>query len=142
MFDKMHMQKPNSKEKFRDSVKVKKSKAGLGLFATKKIPKNSFIIEYFGQILSNKERDEKGGRYLFETSANRTIDGSCRENTARYVNHSCKPNCEIEIIRGRVYIVSKRTILPGEEITYDYGEEYFDEFIKPNGCKCESCLKD
>ncbi len=130
--------RPNSKVTHKYKLKVKKSSAGLGLFADEKIPKGTFIIEYYGPVLTNKERDEKGGKYLFETSANRTIDGSGRYNTARYANHSCKPNCEIEIIRGRIYIVSKKSIKPGEELTYDYGKEYVDEFINP--CKCKSCL--
>jgi len=133
--------KSGSREKYRHAVKVKRSGTGLGLFATEKIPKSTLIIEYFGPVLNNKELSKKNGsKYLFETSYNRTIDGTHRANTARYANHSCKPNCETEVIRGRIYIVSLYTIKPGEELTYDYGEEYTNEHIKPHGCKCSTCL--
>ena len=69
-----------------------------------------------------------------------SIDGSPRSNTARYINHSCRPNAEAYISGRRVWIWSKRAISAGEEITCDYGKEYFDEHIKPVGCKCEACL--
>ena len=118
---------------------MKKSSAGLGLFASEPIEKGGFVIEYFGPIMTRKESDEKGGKYLFETSKNRVIDGSSRKNIARYVNHSCKPNCEIEIMHGRVYLFAKRTIMAGEELSYDYGDEYIKEYIKPFGCKCDAC---
>ena len=121
------------------SYKVKKSSAGLGLFATEPIKRGTWIIEYVGRVLHGKEMDPVNNKYLFETSRVRMIDGSARSNTARYINHSCKPNCEPEIIGGRVFIQAKRRIEPGEEITYDYGEEYFNEYIKPHGCRCLSC---
>ena len=118
---------------------VRRSSAGLGLFAAEPIPAKSFIIEYFGPILSRDESDKKGGRYLFEVSKDRIIDGSARENRARYINHACKPNCETDIVRGRVYVFSLRAIPEEEELTYDYGKEYVDDFIKPHGCRCASC---
>lgn len=136
----MHPQ-PNSKVTTHYKTNVKRSNAGLGLFAGEAIPKGTFIIEYYGPILTKHESNIRGGKYLFETSSNRVINGSDRYNKARYVNHSCKPNCEIEIIRGRVYIVAKRTITAGEELGYDYGKEYVNEYIKPYGCKCGSCLR-
>lgn len=129
-------------KKYRDvqrNLSVKRSSAGLGLFTNEPIERGGFIIEYWGAIMTRKESDEKGGKYLFETSENRVIDGTHRANIARYINHSCKPNCEIEIFRGRVYVFAKRKIQPGEELAYDYGEEYYDEFIKPYGCRCASC---
>jgi len=120
-------------------TKVKRSSAGLGLFAEEDIKKGSKIIEYTGKALSSKEADERGGKYLFEVSSKKTIDGSGRENKARYINHSCRPNCEIEIEKGRVFIYSRKNIKKGEELSYDYGKEYFNEYIKLYGCKCEKC---
>lgn len=120
-------------------TKIKRSRTGLGLFAEESIPEGSFIIEYVGDVITRKEADWRGGKYLFETSANRYIDGKARSNKARYINHSCKPNCEIEILRGRVLVFAARDIDDGEELSYDYGEEYFDEIIKPAGCGCISC---
>jgi SET domain-containing protein len=122
-------------------LKTKRSKAGLGLFTQKPIKKGEFVIEYTGKVLSRAEADKKGGKYLFETSFRRVIDGSGRDNIARYINHSCRPNCEVDIKKGRILIYAKRNIKVGEEITYDYDKEYFDEYIKPNGCVCDKCAK-
>ena len=122
-------------------VKVKRSRAGagLGLFAIEPIKKEDFIIEYTGKILSSKEADEAGGKYLFEVNSKKTIDGSGRDNLARYINHSCRPNAEIEIKKGKVLVYSKKNIKVGEEVSYDYGKEYFNEYIKPIGCRCDKC---
>lgn len=117
-------------------LQVKRSSAGLGLFATEKIKRKDFIIEYFGPLITDEELGNREGKYLFEVEDELSIDGKDRKNTARYINHSCKPNCEPEIDGKRVFIYSLRTIYPGEELTYDYGKEYFDGFIKPYGCKC------
>lgn len=130
---------PKKYRKFQRRLAVKKSATGLGLFTLEPIPKSEFIIEYVGKILNRRQADERGGKYLFETNANRFIDGTDRKNTARYINHSCRPNCEIEIRHGHVLVFSKRTIQAGEELNYDYGEEYFNEHIRPYGCKCEKC---
>ena len=72
---------------------VKKSSAGLGLFAARRFKKGELVIEYTGEIISEAEAQRRGGKYLFELSGEWTIDGKGRANTARYVNHSCKPNC-------------------------------------------------
>ncbi len=117
-------------------LKVKRTKAGLGLFADESIPRTQFVIEYFGRILRDEEVNYRSGKYLFEINNNLTIDGRTRENKARYINHSCKPNCRTDVFGKRMFVFTKRMIEPGEELSYDYGKEYFDEFIKPNGCKC------
>ncbi len=118
------------------SLKVKKTHSGLGMMTMEPIEKGGFVIEYVGTILTKNKADEHGGKYLFETSKNRFIDGSSRSNTARYLNHSCKPNCEVDIRGGHVLIFATRKIKAGEELEYDYGKEYFDEFIAPFGCRC------
>jgi SET domain-containing protein len=121
---------------------VKRSRAGLGLFATQLFTRGEFIIEYTGEHIATEEADRRGGKYLFILNEKITIDGKGRENTARYINHSCKPNAEAESDddAGKIRISAKRKILPGEEITYDYGKEYWNEYIKPHGCKCTHCL--
>jgi hypothetical protein len=121
------------------ALRVRRSSAGLGLFTELPIEKGGFIIEYTGSVHTRAESDTRGGKYLFETSYNRFIDGSSRSNTARYINHSCAPNCEIDIRRGRIFVFAKKNIPANSELTYDYGEEYFDEYIKPNGCRCNKC---
>ena len=127
-------------------VKVKRGVDGLGLFAGENIKKSETIIEYIGDIL-NKEEAEKRTRsqYLFEINRNKTIDGSPRWNMARYANHSCEghENAESDIKKGRVFIIALKNIKEGEEILYDYGEEFFNEYIKtkPKGCLCRKCKK-
>lgn len=118
---------------------VKRSSAGLGLFATEPIKKDARIIEYIGRVVSKEEEYTSRSKYLFEVNKNKTLDGKPRINPAGYINHSCRPNCESDVIKGRVFISAIKNIQPGEELTYDYGKEYFDEHIKPFDCRCAKC---
>jgi SET domain-containing protein len=127
--------------KYPHDLATKRGVNGLGLFAKVPIKKGDCIIEYVGEIISNAEANRRGGRYLFQTSSNRHIDGTMRSNVARYVNHSCRPNCEADTIGGRVFISAIKNIEVGEELNYDYGKEYFDEHIKPKGCACVKCVE-
>jgi uncharacterized protein len=123
--------------------RVGRSKTGLGLFATKPIKKGSKIIRYFGPILDSKKKDEDAieNKYLFELNGRWTIDGSIRENLARYINHACRPNAESDVKprKRKVIIRAIKDIEPGEEINYDYGTDYFKAYLKPIGCKCDTC---
>ena len=125
--------------------RVGRSKTGLGLFATKPIKKGTKIIRYFGPILDSRKKDEDAieNKYLFELNGRWTIDGSIRENVARYINHACKPNAESDVKprKRKVFIRAIKDIAPGEEINYDYGTDYFKAYLKPIGCKCEACEK-
>ncbi len=123
-----------------DGVAVKRSSAGLGLFATRPYRKGENVIEYVGRELPEAEWYTSRSRYLFEVTSRKTIDGKPSWNIAGYINHSCRPNCEPVIRQGRVFIKARRTIPPGAEFTYDYGKEYFDEYIQPAGCRCEKCM--
>ena len=124
----------------KETYRVGRSATGLGLFATNVIEKGTFIIEYVGPKISNEEvQRRRNTRYLFEVNSRWTIDGSPRLNTARYINHSCRPNAKAVVSRGRIRIQAMKRIKPGDEITYNYGKNYFETFIKPNGCKCQSC---
>lgn len=118
---------------------IKRSRAGLGLFAGQPILKGSCIIEYVGREVPEKEQYTSRSRYLFEVGKNKMIDGAARSNTARYINHSCAPNCEIEIKKGRVLVMASKNIKAGEELGYDYDTEYFEEHIEPKGCVCLKC---
>lgn len=121
------------------ALTVRRSSTGLGLFTEDPVKRGKFIIEYYGHVCTRNEADKKGGKYLFEINSRKIIDGSPRYNLARYFNHSCRPNCETSIVKGKVYIYAKRNIEAGEELTYDYGKEYFNDFIKPRGCRCVKC---
>lgn len=120
-------------------VVVKRSTAGLGLFAARPFKKGDRIVEYRGRVISKDEEYTSRSKYLFEVHSRKTIDGASRRNVARYINHSCKPNCEPEIEKGRVFIDAVKNIKEGEELAYDYGKEYVDEYIKPLGCRCAKC---
>lgn len=124
------------------SLLVKRSSAGLGLFAGEPLKKAACIIEYKGRTISKAEEYTSRSKYLFEVSKTRTIDGRPKWNKAGYINHSCRPNAEPEIRKGHIFIMAKRAIKEGEEITYDYGKEYWNEHIKPHGCRCAKCKGD
>ena len=117
---------------------VKRASAGLGLFAASSIPKGACVIEYTGVPITPEERRKSNSLYLFEINSRKTIDGAPRWNTARYINHSCRPNCEIEIAKGRVWIFARRNIKVGEELGYDYGEAYVNEYLAGK-CLCVKC---
>ncbi|MEY9495576.1 SET domain-containing protein [Bradyrhizobium elkanii] len=125
--------------------RVGRSRTGLGLFATKPIKKGTKIIRYFGPLLDSKKKDEDAieNKYLFELTNRWTIDGSVRENVARYINHACRPNAESDVRprKRKVFIRAIKDIEPGAEINYDYGTDYFKAYLKPIGCKCDACEK-
>lgn len=132
---------------------VKGSKIhGKGMFASQEIPRNTRIIEYVGERVTKAEgwrrelkrqerakRGEDGCIYIFELNTKTDIDGSVLWNTARYINHSCKPNCESQVVRGRVWIVSLRKIKPGEELSYDYYYDYDHYHEHPCRCGADEC---
>ena len=131
--------------------KVKSSKIhGSGIFATEDIKKGVKIIEYIGQKITKKEGDKRsekrikkflnskvtGSVYIFELNDKYDIDGSFKYNKARYINHSCRPNCEVEITRGRIWIKSIKNIKKETELSYDYGYEFDRDDYKDHRCKC------
>ncbi len=122
---------------------IKRTAHGLGFITLEPIPAGKRIIEYTGPLISNEEVERRHwGKYFFEVNTKWSVDGTPRSNTARYINHSCAPNAEAIISGRRVWIWSKRRIKAGEEVTYNYGKEYFDVHLKPLGCRCKKCAKD
>ena len=122
--------------------RVGRSRTGLGLFATVPIKKHALIVEYSGPRIPTAEAHarERAGRskYIFEINPRWSIDGAGRGNVGRYANHACRPNAESVLVRGKIFVKAVRRILPGEEITYDYGREYVTLFFKDR-CKCATC---
>ena len=133
--------------------KVKKSKVhGHGVFATKDIRKNTRVIQYIGEKVSrvegNRRSEERikkylnskkmGSVYIFELNKNFDLDGSPLYNKARYINHSCDPNCEVDILDGKIWISSMKKIKKGEELNYDYGYEFDKSDFRDHICKCGS----
>ena len=128
----------------RKPYRVGRSRTGLGLFAIAPIKKRTLIVEYKGPRLTTAQAEileARGNRYLYEINSRWTIDGTSRKNVARYANHSCRPNAESHRLNGKVYIRAIKAIKPGDEITYDYGRDYFKNVITPAGCKCIKCIE-
>lgn len=124
----------------RYELRIGRGSSGFGIFAVEEIPKHRFIIEYWGKLVRSDIADKVAGRYLFDLENGKTVLGGTRKNIARYINHACRPNAEVRFVKNRIYIYSSKRIKVGEEITYDYGKEYFDTFIKPRGCHCKRCM--
>lgn len=116
---------------------------GLGLFTKVPIEEGAFVVEYTGKLIPTKEAEkmEDTHRYLFQISDTWSIDGETEDNLARYVNHSCDPNCEADMVDGHLAFFAARDIEAGEELTIDYGPEYVTDYIRPVGCGCRRCTK-
>lgn len=101
---------------------------GSGLFATREIPNGAQIIEYVGERISHAEADRRhadkaeddGHTFLFTIDAKTVIDAGVGGNEARFINHSCDPNCEVILTDGRPLVEALRTLRAGEELSYDY----------------------
>jgi SET domain-containing protein len=120
-----------------------------GVFARRDIPKEAKVIEYVGERITKAESDRRGQRlmkkasktgcaavYIFTINKKYDLDGGVSWNPARLINHSCDPNCEAIISRGRIWIYAKRDIAEGEELTFNYG---FDiETWEDHPCRCGS----
>ncbi|KAI9205864.1 SET domain-containing protein [Polychytrium aggregatum] len=122
-----------------------------GLFAMERIEANEMVIEYIGEIVRQKiadireqqyEKSGIGSSYLFRIDDDTIIDATKKGNLARFINHCCDPNCNAKIItvdgQKKIVIYAGRTILEGEEITYDYKFPIEDEKI-PCRCGAEAC---
>lgn len=117
-----------------------------GVFASQFIPKEKKIIEYVGEKITKKEAEtrainpkteSKGKVYLFELNKRYDIDGDVPYNLAKYINHSCSPNCEVVIENNHIWVIALREIKSGEEVTFNYGYE-FDEDFKQHPCYCNN----
>jgi SET domain-containing protein len=106
---------------------------GRGVFAARAIRKGAVILEYRGERTTweivcerpDSDPDNPSHTFIFELSDGKVIDAAVRGNAARWINHSCAPNCKsYEDDDGRVYIEARRAIAPGEELTYDYRLSY------------------
>tara|TARA_E500000081_G_scaffold105677_1_gene107256 strand:- start:1255 stop:1731 length:477 start_codon:yes stop_codon:yes gene_type:complete len=115
----------------------------LGLFAKSDINKGEKVIEYKGrkfthkQVEENDRFDNSKAIYLFTLNERYVLDGDTKINTAKYINHSCDPNCEVDIIKGKIWIIAIKDIKKGDELSYDYGFGYDADF-RQFPCKCGS----
>ena len=122
-----------------------------GLFAKTDIEKGSRIIEYRGlkitkaqsdkiadvHIAANQKKGTIGAVYIFTLNERYDINGKVSWNLAKYINHSCDPNCEVDVIKGKIWIIATQDIKKGDELSYDYGFGY-DKDFRQFPCKCGS----
>ncbi len=116
---------------------------GMGGFAKKPIPRGAPIIEYVGERIDKQEsmrRCEQNNEYIFTLNDACDLDGNVPYNPARWINHSCAPNCDAEIIDERIWIVANRDIAAGEEITFNYGFDLEDYRDYPCRCGAPNCV--
>jgi hypothetical protein len=138
-------------EKKRRRIVVRNSSIhGRGVFALRRIPKGTRIIEYKGKLITDKEADRRYSRVhehsphtmLFSLEGGWVIDATRRGNSARWINHSCAPNCEIEEEGQRIFIEARRDIRLGDELTYDYnlqiGEKHTKAAKREHACFCRA----
>ena len=115
----------------------------LGLFAKSDIKRGEKVIEYKGRKFTHKQVEEDDrfdnskAIYLFTLNERYVLDGDTKTNTAKYINHSCNPNCEVDIINGKIWIIAIKDIKKGDELSYDYGFGYDADF-RQFPCKCGS----
>ncbi len=125
---------------------------GRGVFALRRIPKGTRIIEYRGERVSHREADRRHDAQddphtmLFIVDAKTVIDGTSGGNSARWINHSCNPNCEAVDEKKRIYIEAIRQIRAGEELSYDYNlvleERHTPAAKREHACNCgEPCCR-
>lgn len=112
---------------------------GQGVFAAESINKNKRIIDYAGELITNRQSDKREHQYLskgciwvFRVNRNWSRDAAVGGNVARFINHSCKPNCWIDVVDKTIWVRAARNIRAGEELTYDYNTEG-DKSIR---CQC------
>ncbi len=116
--------------------------AGQGLFAAQDIKQDARIIPYIGEKISKGESTRRlvqGNVYIFTLNESFDIDGKTLKNKARYINHSCDPNCEVELTSRTIWLVALRDITAGEDLTYNYGYEVKDYMEHPCTCRAKNC---
>src|SRR5216684_5142308 len=110
-----------------------------GLFATIDIKQGTKIIRYLGKKIPHEESDRRlaaGNVYIFGLDEHYAIDGNTLKNTARYINHSCDPNCALQTTSRAIWVVAIRDIWEGEELTHQYNYEYDPERYTDSPCFC------
>lgn len=116
---------------------------GQGGFARRAIPADTTVVEYVGEWIDKEEsarRCEAGNVYVFTIDDARDLDGNVSWNPARLLNHSCEPNCEAQQEGDRIWIVARRDIAAGEELTFNYGYDFDEWRDYPCACGAPGCL--
>jgi len=134
----------NAQDQLSPHVEFKPSPIhGLGGFARHDMRAGTLVIEYLGRRISKEaslEECRRGNQFIFRVDEEWDLDGNVPWNPARHLNHSCDPNCEAELIEGKIWIVARRDIRAGEEITFDYGYDLEDYRDHPCSCGSPACV--
>ena len=115
---------------------------GTGAFATGDLPAGARIVEYRGERISKNEslrRCRAGNDCIFHLNEEFDLDGQVEANPGRFFNHSCAPNCDAELIESRIWIIARRDIPVGEELTFNYGYDLEDFREHPCRCGAANC---
>jgi SET domain-containing protein len=127
-----------------DWVEFRQSRIhGMGGFARQFIPRETYVIEYVGEKISKAESERRcaaDNHYIFFFDDEHDLDGNVDCNPARWINHSCEPNCEALDDEGRIWIVALRDIQAGEELTFNYGYDLDDYQSHPCRCGSSRCV--
>lgn len=116
---------------------------GIGGFARKDISKGGRVLEYVGEKIDRREslrRCEANNEYIFRLTEQLDLDGNVEWNPARFLNHSCTPNCDAELDEERIWILANRAIRAGEELTFNYGFDLEDYKNYPCRCGASNCV--
>jgi len=116
---------------------------GKGLFATRAFAAGTRVIEYVGERISKAEslrRCAQGNQCIFALDEEHDLHGNVPWNRARFLNHSCTPNCEATLNDGRIWIVARSSIAAGEELTFNYGHDLVDYREHPCNCGANECV--
>ena len=116
---------------------------GTGGFAKLDLRQGTRVIEYVGEHITKQESLERcrgGNEYVFSLDEESDLDGNVDWNPARFLNHSCAPNGEAELIDGHIWILALRDIPAGEEVTFDYGYDLEDYRDHPCQCGAAGCV--
>lgn len=117
---------------------------GTGSFARHDLVAGTWVVEYVGERISvptSIERCRQGNESIFRLNAECHLDGNVDWNPARFINHSCAPNCQAEFIEGRIWLVALKSIRAGDEITFDYGYDLEDFRSHPCHCGARECCR-
>ncbi|XP_033732984.1 LOW QUALITY PROTEIN: histone-lysine N-methyltransferase 2C-like [Pecten maximus] len=143
------------KTEWKNNVYLGRSRIqGLGLFAAKDTEKHTMVIEYIGDLIRNEVanrreviyEEQNRGVYMFRIDNEVVVDATMAGGPARYINHSCNPNCVAEVVafdkESKIIIITNRKLTKGEELTYDYKFDFEDEQHKiPCCCGAPNCRK-
>jgi uncharacterized protein len=115
---------------------------GTGVFATLALSENEKVCPYVGRRISKAESLDacmNGNACIFALSETEDLDGDIPSNPARYINHSCDPNCDVVLETGCLWVITRRPVSCGEELTFNYGYDLTDWRSYPCRCGTARC---